>query len=152
MGKLYNHRIDSNDSFLEAINSINKIQIKATSNTELLIIYNVLDNLTEVASNREQVYDLYIQLLRRDEPQKIEQRNGSPISVQIWLEIEGQTVTQTVYEIVERLNYDRIVHLKFDKNRILVEYFHGILLLEDKLKILPSNVIPFKNVLQTLSL
>ena len=141
----YDHDISYNhDSSICVFNEINNIFIKLINKAEVLISYNLEKDEEEILIKANVFYDLFLNLLERNSLCKIELTEGDPLSLDDWFEHEGSFAKQQLKDLKNELARDEFTYKNLFGNRILVEFYSGILILTDDLCWTPSNIIELK--------
>ncbi|PPK94927.1 hypothetical protein LY01_01680 [Nonlabens xylanidelens] len=147
LSERYNHSIEYGINELFITNKINTIKIHPKNKYGFDIVYNTDEGIDKICSNLEDIYDFLIELLRRTELYKLIPKNGKLLDLSDWIkEEDGDWIIKSLKVLVTKFDDIQIEYKEFGGNRYELEFYKGLLILNDDLCICKSNVIEINNV------
>jgi len=97
---------------------------------------------------KETVYHFCLNLFKRqNDDVEVIYSIAKPIDIDEWFKIEEKESVEVINAIQKELGYNyRLKHLFLETSRFEINYFNGLLILEDKENEFFSNMFNFKNI------
>jgi hypothetical protein len=140
LAKQYQYRLGNFYCGIELENSVNKILVTEKPGGIVSIQYNLHSGNKEILLNHSNVVDFYQRLLQRSSLDIISEREGDPVSVNEWINLEGlENVLNAISQIESEIEDRRYGATGYAHGkRISAEYYKGFLVLRDATqKLLP---------------
>ena len=137
----YSHEIFYKNNSIKISSLKNEILI-STFHNNIEIEYNIEnENDKIIIKNDDEIYDILINIFRRNKNEKIAQSPDELITLKLLNEYEYDE-KYTLEKVVEKIKSQNLIHKEIGGNRILQEYYNGYLvLMDDFYDGLKSNVI-----------
>jgi hypothetical protein len=120
-------------------NQDNRIEIELKGN-QYEISYEYLSKSENITTSIEELFDFLIQLLMFEEKQNISLHKGEIITIENWITDE-QISLKEIEQVLSDLKKENIENYQFRGNRIMAEYYKGIIILLDDLGYYKSEII-----------
>lgn len=121
-------------------NQDNRIEIELKGNEQYEISYEYLSKSENITTSIDELFDLLIQLLMFEEKHNISLHEGEIITIQNWITDE-QISLKEIEQILSDLKKENVESYQFRGNRIMAEYYKGIIILLDDLGYYKSGII-----------
>jgi hypothetical protein len=141
LAEKYHHRVGYDKEVILVEGSFNRIRIEKKLKEEMVISYNTTKEVERLEIPQIEIYDILIELLRRNQPDRVKRKGGSLLTLQVYRQEEGNTFDQWLKELKIEIHTTGSTHKELGGNRILTEYYKGLLILTDDLVYYLSNVI-----------
>lgn len=140
----FNHKVEYQKDVMIIKNQINHIKLWKKDKYGINISYNLDENQSDdLKVDAEYIYDAILELFNRKErSEKLKIKTGILITIEDWINEEGDFAKEKLEELKSDLQYQQIEFRELGGNRFEVEYYNGILILTDDLYWAKSNVIP----------
>ena len=149
LSEKYNHKIEYGTGELFITNKINTLKISPRSKYGFDIEYNTDKGLDTISSNLVDIYDFLIELLRRTELYELIPKRGKLLDLNDWIkEEDGNWIGKSLRTLVDKFTKGQIEYEEFGGNRYELEFYKGLLIINDDLCISKSNVIEINNAVQ----
>ncbi len=140
----FNHKVECQKDVMILKNKINHIKLWEKDKYGINISYNLNENQSDnLKVETENIYNVILELLnRKEQNEKLKMKTGILITIEEWINEEGEFAREQLEELKRDLQYQQIEFRELGGNRFEVEYYKGILILTDDLCWAKSNVIP----------
>ena len=143
LAKKFNHEIEYQNDIVVLKSEMNKIELWEPDKNGVNISYNLSDNnFDKLKVEHDGVYDILIDLFRREKGSKLTLKNGVLLTIEEWIKEEGEFAKEKFEELKKDLHSEQIEFRELGGNRYEAEYYDGLLILKDDLCWAKSNVIP----------
>ena len=137
----YNHGIAYHDNYLLISGLINKIKISQHKKYNFNVEYNIALQTISVHVEKQDIYDIVLELLRRYELYILKPRPGKLLQIKDWINNECTTNKKEIKQSILSVRNSENEYKYFGGNRLELEYYKGIFILQDDLCIEKSNII-----------
>jgi|GEM_PF-5896789 len=148
VSEYFNHKFDTFSNAIIFVNEVNKIGVQLEDETNFRITYNLNFDEKILFVSEETVYHFCLNLFKRqNDDVEVIYSIAKPIDIDEWFKIEEKESVEVINAIQKELEYNyRLKHLFLETSRFEINYFNGLLILEDKENEFFSNVFNFKNI------
>lgn len=140
----YGHLISYEKDDILINNKKNNIRISKTNENELIFFYNTSEGIESINLESKFIFDLLIKVFNRENLEKIVLSRHLITTDLFFEEEQNKEFWIQIFDKAKRkwLN-DGTIEGNIGGNRILVEYFNGILIFTDDLNFFASNAIEY---------
>jgi len=137
----YNHTIKYHPKHVNISNDINTINIVQNNKYNFDVDYNEIFKTEKVQVPINEIYDILLDLLIRNEAHKIEPKTGEVLSIEDWVKEEDSYAKSALDKLRSDLKIKPFDHRDLGGNRFELCYYKGLIILTDDLCLYKSNVI-----------
>lgn len=134
-----------NDSIILS-NSLNQIRITDKDKYNVLISYDTQTGNVQYIANEEDIVDTLYELLRHDNLEIIQTKDGKPLTLKDYIDQEGIYFENKIKGVIQELNTRTNSNIFLGGNRIEGEIFSDTLILVDDLMFFKTNMIDLKEI------
>ena len=147
LSQKFNHSIDYHIDCVFIHSSLNRVKISQEKKYGFKVQYNSFLKNISIDIEKEDVYDIILELLKRTELYELKEKTGFLLNVKKWINEEandyGKEIIQGLIKVSKK---DLIEYENLGGNRIEAEYYKGLIILNDDLCWDKSNVINLKTI------
>jgi hypothetical protein len=145
LAEKYDHAIRYDQEVIILESAFNRIEIRQKTREELTVSFNCAHGWEKLDIPHEEIYDIIIEVFRRNETQVVERKNYLPVlTLDSYIQEEGDFASDALKKLRSEIKNKGLTHKKLGGNRIEAEYYNGIIILTDDIMLQPSNVIAFE--------
>lgn len=139
----YRHEIRYEQRHMLIESDQNSIQIK-TEKEDFIISYNTEFGTEELKCSTYELYDIILTLFTRFRQERIQKKNGFLLSLKRYFMEEGKLAIRDWERLKFDLENTTIDARILSGNRIDAEYYKGVIILKDDLRLELGNIVPFE--------
>lgn len=121
--------------------SSNQIRITDKNKYNVLISYDTQTDNVNYIANEEDIIDTLYELLRHDNLEIIQKKNGKPLTIKDYIDQEGLYFENKIKEVIQELTTLKNSSLFLGGNRIEGEIYNKTLILVDDLMFFKTTMI-----------
>jgi hypothetical protein len=145
LAEKFYHTMEYDKEALLLIGQLNEIRIEKGKKSNFIISYNHENGVEALNILDDEIFDILLELFWRNDLDRIKLKGGELLNWELFKEIEKEDAfwDNFLLKVKKEADEKGFQYREIGGNRILLEYYNGLLIMFDDLKFYKSNVIEY---------